>query len=128
MRTPTPDFHLLAEAVAAPPALARNARTARRGFWRKARRLAGRIPFVDDLATAYYCAMDPATPTRVRGVLLAAIAYFVVPTDAVPDFIAAFGFTDDASVAMAAFGLVGAHVRPKHRAEARAALGLPAED
>ena len=32
---------------------------------------------MDDVVAAYYCAMDPQTPTKVRGVLMAALAYFV---------------------------------------------------
>lgn len=108
----------------APALVAAREHDARARFWPKLRAAAGRIPFADDLAAAYYCALDPATPTRVRGVLLAAVAYFIVPTDAIPDFIAAFGFSDDASVAMAALGVVGGHIKPSHRARARAALGL----
>ena len=27
------------------------------------------------------CAVDPATPTRVRAILLAALAYFIMPVD-----------------------------------------------
>ncbi|MEL7029106.1 MAG: YkvA family protein, partial [Pseudomonadota bacterium] len=80
---------LTGEEVESKAVLQRNSETVERGFWPKLRRLAGRIPFADDLATAYYCAVDPATPTRVRGVLLAALAYFVMPADLIPDFIAA---------------------------------------
>jgi uncharacterized membrane protein YkvA (DUF1232 family) len=43
----------------------------RRDFWGKLKRVAGHVPFVEDLVAAYYCAMDPATPMRVRGMLLA---------------------------------------------------------
>lgn len=39
---------------------------------------AGRLPFVEELVAGYYCALDPATPMRVRGILLAALAYFIV--------------------------------------------------
>jgi uncharacterized membrane protein YkvA (DUF1232 family) len=34
----------------------------RRGFWRTFARLAARIPFAEDLLTAYYCAFDRRTP------------------------------------------------------------------
>ena len=53
-------------------------RDARRDFWTTLKRLAGQVPFVEDLVAAYYCALDPATPMRVRGILLGALAYFIV--------------------------------------------------
>ncbi|PKP76374.1 MAG: hypothetical protein CVT81_15060 [Alphaproteobacteria bacterium HGW-Alphaproteobacteria-3] len=71
---------------------------------------------------------DPETPMRVRATLLAALAYFVMPVDVIPDIVAAFGFTDDATVLMAALGLVSSHMKPRHRKAARQALGLPAKD
>ena len=46
-------------------------RTVIRDFWTALKQFAGRLPFVEDLVAAYYCALDPATPMRVRGVLLA---------------------------------------------------------
>lgn len=36
-------------------------------------RVAGRIPFADDLAAAYYCAVDSETPTKVKLILFAAL-------------------------------------------------------
>ena len=62
---------------------------------------------------------------RVKGVLLAALAYFVIPTDAIPDFVAGLGFTDDAAVLAVAISMVSRHMTPQHRERARAALGLP---
>ncbi len=53
-------------------------------FWTTLRRAAPAIPFSEELVAAYFCALDPPDPTRVRGVLLAALAYFVLPFDAVP--------------------------------------------
>src|ERR1700744_849733 len=110
-----------------PAVIARNERTVREGFWKKLLRVAGHIPFADDAAAAYFCATDPATPSKVRGVLFAALAYFVMPFDVIPDFIAGLGFTDDAAVMAMAIGLVAKYITPEHRAKARAALALPPE-
>jgi uncharacterized membrane protein YkvA (DUF1232 family) len=88
-------------------------------FWRKVRRVVVRIPFAEDLLAAYFCAVDRNTPTYVRGVLLGAVAYFVLPADMIPDLLGPLGFTDDASVIAAALTAVGSHLRPEHRAEAR---------
>lgn len=88
-------------------------------------RVAGRIPFADDLASAYYCAIDPETPMKAKLVLFAALGYFVLPVDAVPDLVTGLGFTDDATVLATALGIVGAHIREPHRIAARRLLGLP---
>lgn len=94
-------------------------------FWRKVRRTVGRVPFVDDLLAAYYCAIDPTTPRKVRVILTAALAYFIVPMDLIPDFIAGLGFTDDATVLLAAVGSVRSYVTPRHKQQAEEALADP---
>ena len=108
-----------------PAVLARNTRKVEQSFWRKLLKVAGRIPFAEDAAAAYFCAADPVTPSSVKGVLIAALAYFVTPVDLIPDFIAGIGFTDDAAVLAMALSLVAGHIKPRHRERARAALGLP---
>ena len=94
----------------------------RREFWAKLKRFASAVPFVEDIVTAYYCALDPATPLRVRGMLLAALAYFILPTDLIPDVIGGLGFADDMALLSAVVGLVGSHITPTHRAAAARAL------
>jgi uncharacterized membrane protein YkvA (DUF1232 family) len=91
-------------------------------FWTTLKRAARAIPFLEELVAAYYCALDPATPHRVRGVLLAALAYFVLPFDAVPDIIAGAGFADDVTILVAAISAVRAHITPRHRQAAKDAL------
>jgi uncharacterized membrane protein YkvA (DUF1232 family) len=91
-------------------------------FWRTAKRAARQVPFMEDVVAAYYCALDTRTPTRVRGILLAALAYFVLPTDFIPDFIFGLGFTDDVAVLTAAIKAIRSHITPAHRAAAREAL------
>jgi uncharacterized membrane protein YkvA (DUF1232 family) len=91
-------------------------------FWRTVRRAARQVPFMEDVVAAYYCALDTRTPTRVRGVLLAALAYFVLPTDFIPDFIFGLGFTDDVAVLTAAITALRSHITSAHRAAAREAL------
>ncbi|MSP51768.1 MAG: DUF1232 domain-containing protein [Alphaproteobacteria bacterium] len=102
--------------------LARDRVIVRRGFWAKVKRTAGRVPFLDDALAAYYCAIDRSTPIRVKAILLAAIAYFVIPIDVIPDFIAGLGYTDDASVLLAAIAGVRRDITDAHCAKAKAAL------
>ena len=91
-------------------------------FWRTAKRAARQIPFMDEVVAAYYCALDTDTPTRARGVLLASLAYFVLPTDFIPDFLVAFGFTDDLAVLTAAITAIRPHIKDHHREAAKKAL------
>lgn len=91
-------------------------------FWKTARRAARQVPFMEDVVAGYYCALDRDTPPRVRGTLLAALAYFVLPLDMVPDFLVGFGFTDDVAVLMAALNVVRSHIAPAHRLAAQRAL------
>ena len=102
--------------------VAPNEERVRRDFWRKAARVAARLPFAEDLLAAYYCAFDQATPFRVRAALVGALAYFVMPFDFMPDVLPLLGFTDDAAVLATALRLVVAHITPEHREAARAAL------
>lgn len=103
----------------------KNKRTVETKFWDKLRRAANRIPFLDEVVASYYCAMDPETPPRVRGILLAALAYFILPLDSLPDFIFGLGFTDDIAVLSAAFAAVRGNVTEAHRAAAKQALAEP---
>ncbi|WP_337269388.1 YkvA family protein [Oryzifoliimicrobium ureilyticus] len=97
-------------------------RTVRKKFWPTFRRAVRHIPFSRDVVAAFYCALDPQTPTRVRGILLAALAYFVMPIDIIPDFFAVIGFSDDVAVLSAAFALVNRHINQAHYEAADRAL------
>lgn len=94
----------------------------KRRFWSTFRKAARYVPFADELVAAYYCALDPATPVRVRAVLLGALAYFVLPFDVIPDFLAGIGFSDDVTVLLTAIAMVRSHITDAHRDAARRAL------
>ncbi len=102
-----------------PRKLKRDAARVDRGFWRKFRRVVGKIPFAEELLATYFAAVDRKTPTYVRAALLGALAYFVVPLDMLPDFIVGFGFIDDASVLAATIAAVRGHIKDAHFDEAR---------
>jgi len=91
-------------------------------FLSRLKRVARRIPFAEDLLAAWFCARDPATPRRVRMTLLAALGYFVLPLDALPDIMPLLGFTDDAAVIAAALAAVASSITPGHRERAKQAM------
>jgi len=94
----------------------------KRDFFPKMKRVFARVPFAEDAVASYYCAFDPATPVKAKAILVGALAYFILPVDAVPDFILGLGFTDDMAVLLAAFNVIRSHLKPHHRERARDAL------
>ena len=93
-----------------------------RGFWPKIRRTAAKIPFAGQLLSVWYAARDPETPTAAKGIMLGALAYFVLPVDAIPDIFAGIGFTDDAAVIAALLATLGANIKRRHKDAAAVAL------
>lgn len=97
-------------------------RSVRTGFWKTFGKAAGKIPFSEELVAAYYCAFDSATPTRVKATLIGALAYFVFPLDAIPDFLAVVGFTDDIAILSVVISSMRNNITEAHRLAAKAAL------
>ena len=91
-------------------------------FWPKLKKFAAHIPFAEDVVAAFYCATDSNTPFKVRGTLLAALAYFIMPLDFIPDLLAMVGMTDDITVLTAAIAMVGSHITEEHREKAKETL------
>ncbi len=105
-----------------PERMKRDEKKVKRGFWPKVRTTIGKVPFIEDAVAGYYCATDRKTPVWVRATLMGALAYFVVPTDMIPDIIAGLGFTDDATVVLAALRAISGHLNEEHRTRARYTL------
>jgi uncharacterized membrane protein YkvA (DUF1232 family) len=54
--------------------------------------------------------------------IFAALAYFVMPVDAIPDLFAGIGYTDDAAVIAALIATLGANIKRRHRDQAEEAV------
>ena len=123
---PSPDVNVnavLDPTKALVPATVRvNEERVRRGFLPKIRKVAGKIPFAADALSLWWCARDPETPAAAKGMVLAALAYFVLPIDALPDVMPVIGFTDDAAVIAAVMAIVGKTLKPRHKEAAQAFL------
>jgi len=107
-----------------PTVMARNERLVRKKFWTTLLHRAGKVPFAEELGAAYFCVMDPQTPRGVKALLLAALAYFVLPFDFLPAFFIAIGLASDAAVAIGAVRMVSRHIKPEHYRRSRKALGI----
>lgn len=99
-----------------------NERLVARRFWPKIRKVAAHVPFASEALSVWYAVQDPDTPSTAKGLMLACLAYFILPTDAIPDWIPVIGYGDDAAVFAALMGLVGKHLKPRHREAARDAV------
>jgi uncharacterized membrane protein YkvA (DUF1232 family) len=102
--------------------LTRDERQVKEKLLPKLARVLSRVPFAEDLLAAYYSAFDRATPIKAKGILVGALAYFILPVDLMPDMVLGLGFTDDLAVLLAAINLVRTHVTDAHRARARETL------
>jgi uncharacterized membrane protein YkvA (DUF1232 family) len=99
---------------------AHNEEIVREKFVVKAKRYLNQIPLATEVTAMYFCMLDPRTPLWVKGTVAAALAYFILPLDAIPDLMPLVGFSDDASVLAAAFAAISAYVTVEHREKARA--------
>ncbi|PZR30643.1 YkvA family protein [Caulobacter segnis] len=129
---PSPDVNVndvLDPAKALVPATVRvNEERVERGFLPKIRKVAAKVPFAADALSVWWCARDPETPTAAKGMMLAALAYFVLPTDALPDILPVIGFTDDAAVFAALMAILGRTLKPRHKEAAQAFLHKLADE
>jgi uncharacterized membrane protein YkvA (DUF1232 family) len=128
---PSPDVNDVLDPKKAlvPSVVKVNEQRVARGFWPKIRKVASQVPFAADALSLWWCARDPTTPTAAKGMVMAALAYFVLPTDAIPDVLPVLGFTDDAAVIAALIAIVGKNLKARHKEAAQVFLAkLGADD
>ena len=94
----------------------------RQRIWKKLKREAATIPFMEDALTAHYCAFDRNTPLYVKLALVGAVVYFIVPHDLIPDSTPVLGYADDAAELAGAMKLFSSHIKPEHREAAKVML------
>lgn len=70
---------------------------------------------------------DSKTSVRHKAILGGALAYFVLPTDMVPDVLAGVGFTDDMAALTLAANSVGNAITDEHEEQAREKLSSMVE-
>ena len=90
-------------------------------FWKKSRKVAKRVgkELIVNVLMLWYCWNDEDTAMWAKATCIGAIAYFISPVDAIPDFLIPLGFVDDAAVIAAALKAVSTQIKPEHRKRAR---------
>jgi len=94
-------------------------RVVRRRLSSRLRALAAALPFAQELAAAYFCAVDPRTPRGVKLALLGALAGFLLPQRLVPKMLKSLVLGGDVGLLLGALQGFAQHVRPEHRLRAR---------
>lgn len=82
------------------------------GFRRKLTRYAATAgrEVVEKALWLFYAAQSPNTPRWAKTAIYGALGYFIFPLDAIPDFAAVIGYTDDLGVLAAALATVSMYV------------------
>lgn len=86
-------------------------------FWKKTKKVMGKVPFISDVISLYFCAIDQRTPLNVRLSAFSALAYFVSPVDFIADILPG-GFVDDAGVISSAMLALNSYITNEHRRKA----------
>lgn len=93
-------------------------------FWSKVKKYAkvAGESVLEPALKMYYAAMDSDTPVWAKGIIFAALGYFISPVDAIPDITPVIGYTDDLGVLVAALAAVASHIKEEHTAKAKETL------
>jgi uncharacterized membrane protein YkvA (DUF1232 family) len=90
------------------------------GFWSKLAnyaKQAGR-EVVEKALMLYYAANRPETPAWAKTTAFAALAYFILPTDAIPDITPLVGYSDDLGALSLAIATITAYINDDVKARA----------
>ncbi|GAB6615842.1 YkvA family protein [Bacillus cereus] len=93
-------------------------------FWKKVKHVAkqaGQSVIYASLLL-FYVLQRPDVPKRVKIIVIGALAYFIAPIDAIPDFIVGIGYTDDLGALTAALIQVSLYVNEDVKDKARVKL------
>ena len=66
----------------------------------------------------YFMMKDPQVPIKAKLTITAALGYFILPTDAIPDFAPLIGFSDDLGVLIFALNQISDHITPEIKVKA----------
>ncbi|NBF09109.1 YkvA family protein [Pseudomonas sp. Fl4BN1] len=93
-------------------------------LWRKIGRYASRTgrTLIQKTLWLYYAAQRPQTPIWAKTTIYAALGYFVLPVDIIPDLIPGVGYADDFGLLAGSVVAVAAHINDEVKEQASARL------
>jgi uncharacterized membrane protein YkvA (DUF1232 family) len=94
-------------------------------FWAKIRKTSQKagLQVIYSALLLFYVMESRSVPVRAKAGIMAALGYFILPTDIIPDLVVAFGFTDDIAVLLYALSQVADHITPEVKEKASKKLG-----
>ena len=89
-------------------------------LWTKLERTGKKISFARDILSLYRYLKDPFVKWYRKAVVVAALVYFIVPIDTIPDIAPLFGYLDDLGVIAAVLKYLGSELKDYYSAGYRA--------
>ena len=81
-------------------------------LWIKLEKFGNKISFAKDLMALYRYLLDNNVGWQRKAIVAAALIYFIVPIDIIPDLAPLFGYMDDLGVIMATLKFLGHELIP----------------
>lgn len=88
-------------------------------LWTKLQRSGKKISFAKDILALFNYMKDPVVSWHRKAIVVAALIYFIVPIDAVPDISPLIGYLDDLGVIAALLKFLGSEILPYYKPEYR---------
>lgn len=79
-------------------------------LWGKLEKSGKRISFAKDILALYRYMKDPLVKWYRKAIVVAALVYFIVPIDTIPDLTPLFGYLDDLGVITALLKYLGSEL------------------
>jgi len=93
-------------------------------FWRKLQRYSKKagVQVIYAALLLYYMMQSKEVPISAKAGIAGALAYFVLPTDLIPDIAVMIGYSDDIAVILYTLSQVVDHITPEVREKAKEKL------
>lgn len=90
-------------------------------FWKKLKHVASNVgsKVLYPALQLYFLLQAKDVPMKAKTLIVGALGYLILPTDLVPDFIPALGFTDDMTALMVALRTLNKYLTPDINARAK---------
>lgn len=91
-------------------------------LFKKVRKLSGSLGYnlLYYILLLYFLIADKTVPVKVRLAFVAALGYFILPTDIITDFLPVIGYTDDMALLTFVIGNATNYISPEIKEKAEA--------